>query len=352
MRAFYLLCRMRALEVLRNRASVGFFLGLPLLLLVALGTMFADGHPFERKQVALVAGPHSAEQAQSIRSALAAYPEVHLTLLPDRQMALGQLRGHMLESVLVLGEPGDASPGLRIYAGKRGRLLATALAGVLAQGEAPPPIETIPTPRFGYVHHLFSGLLAFSILTAGLLGMGSALARYRQNQLLKKLALTPLRQSTFVAAQLVARSLLGLLQVVVLIVAGRLLFALPISWAGALWLLGVSGFGLLTFMGLGFLVATLIRSEGLLLEVVSALMTPLVLLSEMFFPLSELPRPLLWLGEALPSTQLVRLLRLGIDLDGSLSSPMLVAPCVSILALWLGVGYLAAVRSFKSRWLD
>lgn len=350
MRAFYLLCRLRALEVLRNRASVGFFLGLPLLLLVALGAMFADGHPFERKQLALVAATHSSARAQSIRSALATYPEVHLTALPmmDRQVALGQLRGHMLESVLVLDDQNE----LRIYTGKRGRLLATALAGVLAQAGSAPSIETIPTPRFGYVHHLFSGLLAFSILTSGLLGMGSALARYRQNQLLKKLALTPLRQSTFVAAQLVARSLLGLLQVAVLIVAGRVLFALPISWTGALWLLGISGFGLLTFMGLGFLVATLIRSEGLLLEVVSALMTPLVLLSEMFFPLSELPRPLTWLGEALPSTQLVRLLRLGIDLDGVLGSPALIAPGLGILGLWLCVGYFAAVRSFKSRWVD
>lgn len=348
MRTFYLLCRMRMMEVLRSRASVGFFLGLPLLLLVALGAMFADGHPFERRQIALVASTQSAEQAQFVRYALSAYPEVHLIPMSDVRIALGQLRGHMLESVLVLDEHG----GRHLYTGPRGRLLAAALANVLAQSGAPPSIETIAAPRFGYVHHLFSGLLAFSILTAGLLGMGSALARYRQNQLLKKLALTPLRQSTFVAAQLIARSLLGLLQVGVLLIAGRLLFALPISWSGALWLLLVSSFGLLTFMGLGFLVATLIRSEGLLLEVVSALMTPLVLLSEMFFPLSELPRPLTWLGEALPSTQLVRLLRLGINLDGNLSAPGLAGPSLIILGLWLGLGYLAAVRSFKRRWLD
>ncbi len=353
MRAFWLLCRMRAVEQVRSPSSLGFFLGLPLLLLLAIGGMFAGGHPFERRQVALVVQPaelaasHApAALAERIESTLSAYPEVHLQRLTDPRLALGQLGGHVLDAVLVID--GTAPDGLRLYTSERGRLFQRALLAVLAP-VATLTAETIKAPHFGYVHYLFPGLLAFSILTAGLLGMGSAMARYRQNQLLKKLALTPLRRSTFVAAQLTARTLLGLLQVALLIVVQRVLFHLPVSPGTALWMLGVSGLGLLTFMGMGFLLAAVIRSEGLFIEMVSALMTPLVLLSEMFFPLSELPRPLQLLGEVLPSTLLVRLLRLGVH--GGLSGDAAAwLPGVLLLGGWLVVSYALAVVFF--RWND
>jgi ABC-type multidrug transport system permease subunit len=346
MTAFWLLCRLRLFELLRNRSSLGFFVGLPLLLLLATGGMFADGHPFERRQLALVmtspASPMASARRAAVAGTLAAYHELHVVELPDAELGRGQLRSRTLDGLLLIDHEG----ALRLQVGERRQLLALALKQILP---SPLAVESLEIPRFGYVHHLLAGLLAFSILTTGLLGMGAAMARYRHSQLLKKLALTPLRRSTFVAAQLTSRTLLGLLQVAVLLLAARLLFALPISPATALGLLAVSGLGLLTFMGIGFLIAAAIRSEGLLLEVVSALMTPLVLLSEMFFPLSELPPPLRLLGESLPSTQLVRLLRLGIHAGFAVDSSIWL-PSLALLLGWLLLSYLAAVACF--RWTD
>ncbi len=348
MKALYLLCRLRVLELLRTKASLLLFIGLPLILLLAIGSIFADGHPFERRQVAVVAAP---AETKAVLAALTPYPELHLLAMPEGPAALGLLRGHMLDAVLLVPSVKGQEPA-RLYTRERGRLFGRALLSALPPALAPVLLETAPDSRFGYVHYLFSGLLAFSILVAGLLGMGSAMARYRQNQLLKKLALTPLRRSTFVAAQLLSRSGLGLLQIAALIAFARLLFGLPLSAAAVVWLLLVSLLGLLTFMGIGFLLAALLRSEGLLLEGVSALMTPLVLLSGMFFPLSELPRPLSLFGEALPSTQLVELLRAALLFAGghpALNSPAWLPSLLSLCA-WLLLSFCSAVVMFK--WHD
>lgn len=347
MTAFFLLMRLRIAELVRNRVSLGIFIGLPLLLLLAIGGIFAAGHPFERRQVAIVASPAT---VQRVEKALAEYREVHLLTLPDTKLALGQLRGHVLDAVIISDDKSEHK--LRLLISDRGHFLAQGIVQALNR-EVPAAtisVETMASPRFGYVHHLFSGLLAFNILVTGLLGMGAAMARYRQNQLLKKLALTPLSRSTFVAAQLSSRALLGLLQAAGLLLVGRLLFELPLSILSSLWTLLITAIGLLLFMGVGFLLAALIRSEGLLVEGVSALMTPLVLLSEMFFPLSELPRPLQLFGEALPSTHLVRLLRLGIWSGPSLADAAVWLPGLLFLLGWLIASYVAAVLLF--RWHD
>ena len=344
MKAFLLLARLRTAETVRNRVSLAIFIGLPLILLLAIGGIFASGHPFERRQVAIIA---PAATVEIVRERLRGYPEVHLIADRAQEVALAELRSHVIDAVV----QGDAQtpPVLRLFVSDRGRLFAQALTQALGSTPAV-TVETVATPRFGYVHHLFSGLLSFNILVTGLLGMGAAMARYRQNQLLKKLALTPLRRSTFVAAQLLSRSFLGLLQVAGLLVVARLLFALPLSVGSALWTLLIAALGLLTFMGIGFMLASAIRSEGVLVEGVSALMTPLVLLSEMFFPLSELPRPLRLLGEFLPSTQLVRLLRLGLVEGAQLPGVTTWLPGLLLLLFWLVAGYVAAVLLF--RWHD
>lgn len=200
-------------------------------------------------------------------------------------------------------------------------------------------------PRWGYVHHLLPGLVAFTVLVSGLFGMGYPMLRYRQNQFLKKLALTPLPRSTFVAAQLCARALLTLAQLAVLLGVAAVAFDLPLAPARIAWLLGLAVLGLLTFMGLGFALACVLKSDALMADAISALLTPFVLLSEMFFPASELPAPLPAVAAALPSTQLVRLGR-AVLLDGATDAAAL-GPGVLVLCAWCVITFAVSVRFFK-----
>ena len=114
--------------------------------------------------------------------------------------------------------------------------------------------------------------------------MGYTMVRFRQNLFLKKLATTPLRRSTFVGAQIASRSVLVLVQVSLLVVVAVVLFHLPMSLPAAAWTALIAVLGLITFMGVGFVLACLVEAEGVVNDIINSLITPLVLFSEIFFP--------------------------------------------------------------------
>jgi ABC-type polysaccharide/polyol phosphate export permease len=295
MRALWLLTRMRVLDVLRSASSAILFLGLPLLLLLLTAIVFADGHPFERRTVVVVGSPFD---AAPVLAALAAYPEVRTEQVTAPELAMGKLHAHMASAVLLR----DADGSWVLRASGNERLLAQGLQGVLP---TPPRVAIIQVPRWGYIHFLFPGLLSSGIVMAGLFGVGYAMVRYRQSLFLKKLATTPLRRSTFIAAQLLGRSLLVLLQVTLLVACGALCFGLPLSVRAVVELLGLSLVGLLVFSGVGFALACAIKTEALMMDVITSVLLPFTLLSGIFFPIEALPGPLATVSRLLPGAMLV-----------------------------------------------
>lgn len=330
MRAFLALTRLRIAEVVRQPLSLVMLLGLPPILLFTLALVFAHGHPFERRHVAVLA------PAQVDAAALGEGVVVRPATSEDEARAA--LSSRMVSAIVVAGDDGP-----RVLAGARERLFAEGLAARL-RGGAPAEVAVVPAPALGYVHYLVPGLLAYSLLIAGLFGSGYTLLRYRQNQFLKKLAATPLRRSTFVAALLCSRSALCLAQVAVLLVCARVGVGLPLEvWQG-LVVLALALLGLLAFMGLGFALACAVRDEVVLMDVVNAAGVPLVFLSEIFFPTSELPGPLPQIAGLLPTTALVHLLR------AAILAPSTLAGCASdvlILALWAACAYTLGVLRFR-----
>jgi ABC-2 type transport system permease protein len=210
-----------------------------------------------------------------------------------------------------------------------------------------PQLDVLEVPRWGYVHYLFPGILTFSVMLSGLFAMGYTMVLYRQNRFLKKLATTPLPKTAFVAAQIAARGSLILLQAAILVAIAKLVFALPLSFSALAWLVLITLLGLLTFMGAGFAIACLIRTEDLVVDIIGAINLPLVLLSEIFFPLDALPRPLAVVGGMLPSTEMVRLTREVLLYGGGGAA---LAPGLGVLALWTVATFALSLSVF--RWHD
>jgi ABC-2 type transport system permease protein len=334
-KAFLVLVRMRVLDVARNRASLGLLFGLPIVLLAVVTLVFVDGHPFERRHVVLVG------DAGETATALAALPEVRIDHGETERAAVGRLDSRMASAVVV------TSTGTvpRLVVGPREVVFARGIAASLS---GPITIEVRPLPRFGYVHYLLPGLLTFSVLIAGLFGIGYSMVRFRESLFLKKLATTPLPRTTFVGAQILARSLLVLGQTALLLVVASIALSLPISIAAFALSLALTLLGIVTFLGVGFALACFVRREALLVDVISAATTPLVLLSEIFFPVDVLPGPLPALAAALPSTQMVRLLR-AVLLHGT-TEPRALLPGMAVMFAWMVATYALSVATF--RWHD
>jgi ABC-2 type transport system permease protein len=320
-KAFLVLFRLRSLDVMRSGATFVLFMALPLVLLGVVAVVFSNGHPFERKVVLVIGDP---ELVQST-------PEVRVEPSMNEEQARQRLRVRMASAYVTGG---------RVVSGPRDALFARGLAESIHHRT-----EVMEIPRWGYVHYLFPGLLTFSVLLAGLFGMGYAMVRYRTNLLLKKLATTPLKRSTFVGAQLAARTALVLVQLAAMVAVGRFAFDLPIGFASAAWLVVVTVLGLVTFMGAGFALACVIKSESLIVDAINALSVPLVFFSEIFFPLSELPRALGTVCALLPSTAMVRLTR-AIVLFGTTDLAHL-WPELLQLGVWSLLMYGVAIALFK-----
>lgn len=345
--AFLVLVKLRVRDVARKSSSLAFFFLLPLILLGVVGVVFAKGHPFEQRRIMIVSpvGDRSREEvADRFVHALEGTPGVRVVLPRSEGEAFGALRTRMAVGVAVVG------PDLRVRltVTPADRLFGRGLIQAVQerdQGRVAIDLAEIEVPRWGYVHYLLPGLVAFTVLLSGLFGMGTAMARWRQSLFLKKLATTPLSRPSFVLAQIVARALLVTVQLVVMIVAARVLFDVPLELRAFGWLLAIATLGVLTFTGVGFALACLIKTEAVLTDAISASTTPLVLFSEIFFPLDALPD---WLAKAcvlLPSTQMVRAMRA--VLVSQSTDPAALATPVLVLLAWAVASYAVALSLFR-----
>jgi len=336
--AFWALARLRTLDVLRSRSSAIFVLLFPMLLLLLVGFVFQKGHPFEQRTVVIVdaaGGPGPSE-------AFAAFDEIVVEHARSEAEALGKLRAKMASAVVVV--PAGDEPS-RLLVGPREQVLGRGLVGLLPPGTR---LETVEASSWGYVHFLFPGMLTFSVMLSGLFATGYTLVLYRQNRFLKKLATTPMPKLVFVLALVAGRALLVLLQIVLVIAAAALAFDVPFSASSAASTVGISMAGFLAFLGVGLVLAAVIESESLVVDLVSAVNVPLVFFSEIFFPLAALPDPLAAIGEALPSTAMVRLVR-GVVLYGGVPTGEL-AWSLGVIALWAVATFAIGLARF--RWHD
>ncbi len=307
MKVFWVLCRLRMLEVLRRLPTGLMFFALPPLLLAVTGLVFRDGHPFERRRVALVgdcAGKNHTISGEDVLSSRA----------PTKEAALRALETHVVNAVVTC----DGAPAVFVEA--RDRRFGEALARELEDGparSAPAALTIVPSDRLGYVRYVFSGLVAYVILLSGLYGMGYTMVRYRQARFLKKLATTPLSPAIFVLSQLCARSLLVGAQIALLILSAVAIIGLRLDWTQTFAFYGIALCGLWTAMAIGFAIAQFVENADVLSDTINAAGIPLIFLSEVFFPLDVLPAPLTAAAAFLPTTELVRVLR-GVTLDGSI----------------------------------
>ncbi|WP_433937207.1 ABC transporter permease [Sorangium cellulosum] len=341
MSAFWAFARLRLLDVLRSASSASFVLLFPVALLVVTGLVFMNGHPFEERTIAVVPARGIHDGAARPLAALDAELARDVRLLPVRSEAEGLAHLHARTASAVLVVPGGGAPG-RVLVGPRDRIFGR---GIAASPGAQAELAVVEVPRWGYVHYLFPGILTFSVMLAGLFATGYTMVLYRQNRFLKKLATTPMPKAVFVGAQIAARSVLVLGQIALVAAAGALLFGVPFTAASASWVALVSLLGLLAFMGAGFVLACVITTEDLVVDIISAVNLPIVFLSEIFFPLSSLPRPLAALGALLPSTQMVRLIRE--TLLFGVTDPGELAGGLAVLAGWTVATFALSLRLFR-----
>ncbi len=191
--------------------------------------------------------------------------------------------------------------------------LASELRGPLAGLNARPGaidlrIQRRYNPEGLTAYNIVPGLMGV-ILTMTLIMMtGLAIARERERGTFENLLAMPVRPIEIMLGKLVPYILVAYIQVIVILVAARALFAVPIL--GSPWLLfGCTFAFIVANLSVGLLFSTLAKNQMQAMQMTFFFFLPSMLLSGFMFPFRGMPGWAQAIGELLPLTHFLRIVR-------------------------------------------
>lgn len=196
------------------------------------------------------------------------------------------------------------------------------------------------------IDFILPGQLGFSLLSSGVFGTAFVFFNLRQTLVIKRFFATPIRKPFIVLGEAISRMVFALMGAAFLILIGHFAFGFTLIHGILTFLsmLGLSALGLILFMGFGFVVSGLAKSESTIPPLANIITLPQFLLSGTFFEISNFPDWLQPVCRILPLTYLNDAMRL-IAFEGA-GFEALLLPLGVILAWGIFI-YAIAVRVFR-----
>ncbi len=280
----------RNLEFLRDKATLGWNVAMPLLLVAGMAAIFSGGDRAQYK-VGVV------QPAAQIDTTAHPFLETRYFdfIAMQQDEAINQVANHQLDLAVDLNRKtywiNPESPGGYFAE----RLLDTSSR----DGEW--TRESASGDPIKYVDWLIPGILGMNIMFSCLFGVGYVVVRYRKNGFLKRLKATPLRPVEFLAAQILSRLILAIVVTLLLYAATRLLLDIRMEGSGlALFLVAV--LASISLVSIGLAMAARVTSEELAGGLLNMVTWPMMLLSGVWFSLSGAPEWVQQLSNIFPLT--------------------------------------------------
>jgi ABC-2 type transport system permease protein len=196
------------------------------------------------------------------------------------------------------------------------------------------------------IDFILPGQLGFSLLSSGVFGVAFMFFNLRNTLVLKRFFATPITRTHIVLGEGLARVIFQMLTAIVIILAGYFLFGFTLvngvrTFAEMLFL---SFIGLLVFMGFGFIVSGLAKSDSTIPPFANLITLPQFLLGGTFFAVEAFPKWLQPISKALPLTHLNTAMR-AVAFEGQ--NLWDVKNEIGILLIWGVLVYAVAIKVFK-----
>jgi ABC-2 type transport system permease protein len=140
------------------------------------------------------------------------------------------------------------------------------------------------------------------------LSLIAVISIYREGGILKRLRATPLRPAVILAAHVLVKLFFTGISLLLLVLAGRRFYPVPLH-------AHVAGFALavvvttVAILCMGFVIASMVGTARFAQLIGGGIFYPMLAVSGMFVPLSSMPRSWALLGNVLPMSHAVALLR-------------------------------------------
>ena len=160
-----------------------------------------------------------------------------------------------------------------------------------------------------YMDYMTPGVIVLNALSFGLVGSSNMMLEMREKSVLRRLQASPLPAGQLIGSYLLVNLLIGILQSTLIIIAGVLLYKVPVSALSLALAYPMILAGLLAFMALGGIISGVAAKAGTATAVGMTIYSSLMFISDMVFPLDMLPNWLRNVVPYLPAYPVVQLVR-------------------------------------------
>ncbi len=355
-------------QIRRDRPTFGMIVGIPLLQLLLFGfainsdpkhlptgVLDADHGPVGRAVVAAMRASGYFEvvadfvSEAEVEDALATGKTQFVVTVPadfSRRVLRGERPQLLVEADAT--DPAAAANALSALEKLADGAAARALAGPSASlRRAAAPFDLVVHRRYNpegeTAFNIVPGLMGVVLTMTMVIMTCLAVTRERERGTMESLLALPLRPVEVMLGKIVPYILIGYVQVLFILVAAKFLFAVPMQ--GSLILLSAATIVFITAnLAVGFTFSTIAANQLQAVQMGFFFFLPSIMLSGFMFPFRGMPVWAQTVGECLPLTHFLRIVR-GILLKGSGGAEIL-ADLLAIAA-FLAVAGAVALRRYR-----
>jgi ABC-2 type transport system permease protein len=182
--------------------------------------------------------------------------------------------------------------------------------------------------------NVIPGLMGVILTMTMLMFTAVAVVRERERGNLELLINTPVTSAELMVGKVIPYIAIGLVQLALILVVGRLLFDVPVR-GSIVDLYLAAGLFIAANLALGLFFSTAVRTQFQAMQATFFVLMPSILLSGFVFPFDGMPVIAQYIGEALPITHFIRITR-GIMLReaslGDLTGPLMYLGTFAVVA--------------------
>lgn len=206
-------------------------------------------------------------------------------------------------------------------------------------GENKENVEPLTLTGTRYVDFLIPGLLAMGIMMSSVWGLSYGIIEKRSKKLLRRMIATPMKKSHFLISLMTVRTSMNLIEGILLFLFAYLVFDVTIQGSiGALLLIFIASN--LAFAGIAIFVSSRTANTEVGNGLINAVVTPMIVLSGVFFSYHNFPDIVIPFIKILPLTLLADGIR-SIFIEGAgfqqIALPFFVLSATGITFFYLGL---------------
>jgi ABC-2 type transport system permease protein len=238
-----------------------------------------------------------------------------LTIPPDFSERVLKGDGAQILAEIDASDPTAAGGVAAAVAALPTEALRHELKGATAPKPGRPAFEVVThrlyNPEGITSYNIVPGLLAIILSMTLVMMTAMAVTREVERGTMESLLSTPATSFEVMIGKLAPYVAVGILQAIIVLVLARVLFAVPMAQTAAGWIalsVGVVLF-ITSNLALGYLISTVVRSQLQAMQISMFYMMPSLFLSGFMFPFAGLPVWARGLGEVIPITHFLRIVR-------------------------------------------